>query len=112
MRALLSRPGNVMHLFHSLGDRRGYSQGNDIHTVLGIKEMLSSTKEGSKSTLIPALHLSPRTVLSKHWIASGTLGEGRELYTKNDTRIKLLEQWEEPERDNLINEVNQLSIKY
>lgn len=85
MRALLPRPGNVMHLFHSLGGRRGYSQGNDINTVLGIKEMLNSTKEGSKSILITALHLSPRTALSKHWIASRTLGVGRELYTKKDT---------------------------
>ena len=85
MRALLPRPGNVMHLFHSLGGRRGYSQGNDINTVLGIKEMLNSTMEGSKSILITALHLSPRTALSKHWIASRTLGVGRELYTKKDT---------------------------
>ena len=71
-----------MYLFHSLGDRRGYSQGND-NTVFGIKEMLSSTKEGSKSTLITALHLSPRTVLSKRGMAGGctktTLGVGREL---------------------------------
>ena len=84
----------------------------DINTVVGIKETISSTKEGSKSTLISALHLSPRTALSKHWMASGTLGVGRQLYTKNDTQIKLLEQRDEPERDNLINEVNQLSIKY